>query len=722
MSILFWKGTFLDIPSEIQRIISFIRILELFFRASLISTSKMRSLTIDDLGNEKETDVERYISRIRVAKSIGLKIIDFLSQIEDFQKSLFEKKKFVLRSNYCITLDHIPETFFQEILANELQKEEWSRLYAIGEKQTEQATLVSDHIDEIFLKNHPYLVLDTTFFDRDFNDRLMENLQTSDGNRIDDLDNFVCGLIVKSENWQALNILKEVYRSRVKCIYIDPPYNTGNDEFIYRDDYQHSCWLSMIADRIDLAKNFMQNQGVIFTNIDNVEQARLRLLMNLIFGEDNFITEIAWQKRVSPANDSKWFSSDHDTILVFSKNKAEWHPCRLVRNEEQTNYYQNPDNDPRGPWNSVAYTCNKSKNQRPNLYYPIQNPNTNEEIYPRETAVWAYSKEVYRRHLEENKLYWGKDGTSRSPRYKKFLFEAKDIVPRSIWPYTEAGSTQQATSEFLSLFPLGGFPSPKPSKLIERIATISSDQTKSEIFLDFFGGSGTTAHAILNLNRKDKGERKYILIEMADYFESLMKPRIQKIIYSDSWKNGKPQGTNGLSHIFKYIELEQYEDTLENIIFTESNRTTQKTLKELEGYFLRYMISFETQKSPCRMNVELLDRPFDYKLKITRNNEIQEVNANLVETFNYLLGLHVMRIRAVHHNGIYYRIIYGRKEGDLIIVIWRPTFNINLEADKKFIENHILNEFKASKVYVNSDCFVEGVTPIEPEFKRLMGA
>ena len=156
---------------------------------------------------------------------------------------------------------------------------------------------------------------------------------------------------------------------------------------------------------------------------------------------------------------------------------------------------------------------------------------------------------------------------------------------------------------------MGGFPSPKPSKLIERIATISSDQTKSEIFLDFFGGSGTTAHAILNLNRKDKGERKYILIEMADYFESLMKPRIQKIIYSDSWKNGKPQGTNGLSHIFKYIELEQYEDTLENIIFTESNRTTQKTLKELEGYFLRYMISFETQKSPCRMNVELLDRP-----------------------------------------------------------------------------------------------------------------
>lgn len=683
---------------------------------------KNEILILDDLGSENEIDVERYISRIKVIKSISLKIIDFLAQIEDFQKKIFEKKKFVLRTSCCITIDYIPEAFYREILANELQIDEWRRLYAIGGKQTEQATLVGDLIDETFLENHPYLVLDTAFFGNDFKDRLLENLRHSDGTSIEDLDDEIGGLIVKSENWQALNLLQERYREQMKCIYIDPPYNTGNDEFVYRDNYQHSCWLSMIVDRMDLAKHLMQNQGMVFTNIDSGEQARLHLLLNLIFGEDNFITEIIWQKRVSPANDAKWFSSDHDTILVFSKNKTECHPCRLTRNEVQTNYYQNPDNDPRGTWNSVAYTCNKSKSQRPNLYYPIINPNTNEEIYPKETAVWAYSREVHKRHLEENKLYWGKDGMSRAPRYKKFLFEAKDIVPRSIWSYTEVGSTQQATSEFLSLFPFGGFPSPKPSKLIERIAIISTEPTKSETYLDFFAGSGTTANAILNLNREDKGNRKYILVEMADYFESVMKPRIQKTIYSANWKNGAPQDTNGVRHIFKCIELEQYEDSLDNIEFVESNQTIQKTLKELDGYFLHYMLPFETKNGPCRLNVDKLERPFDYTLKITKDNEIQDQNVDLVETFNYLLGLHVIRIRAFHQSENYYKIIYGKKGEELVTIIWRATHGLDLEADKKFIEDQILKEFKATKVYVNSDCFVEGVIPIEPEFKRLMEA
>jgi adenine-specific DNA-methyltransferase len=266
--------------------------------------------------------------------------------------------------------------------------------------------------------------------------------------------------------------------------------------------------------RLFLAKNLLKDDGVIFVHIDDNEVHNLRLLMNEIFGEENFISELVWKKRVSPANDSHWFSSDHEYILIFAKFKEKWSPNKLDRNEKQNSYYTNPDNDTRGPWNSAAYTCNKNKDERPNLYYPLINPNTGEEVWPKETAVWAYSKETHEQHLRDNLLYWGVDGKSKSPRKKQFITEAKKVVPRSVLDYTDVGSTQSATLDFLKIFEHNYFNYTKPIELIKRLVKLSIES--NDIIIDFFAGSGTTGQAVLELNKEDSGKRKFILVQLPE--------------------------------------------------------------------------------------------------------------------------------------------------------------------------------------------------------------
>lgn len=354
-------------------------------------------------------------------------------------------------------------------------------------------------------------------------------------------------MFIEGDNLEVLKLLYKPYFGRVKMIYIDPPYNTGSD-FIYPDNFAdpldtylkitgqrdsggnllvtnpetsgrfHSAWLSMMYPRLFLCRQLLRDDGVIFVTIDDNEAPNLRLMMNEIFGEENFIAQVVWQKKVSPSNDAQWFSSDHDYVLVYAKSKQIWRPKRLKRTEEQKQYYKNPDNDLRGPWNSATYTCNKSKDERPNLYYPITNPNTREEILPRETAVWAYSREQYKEHVRQNLIYWGKDGKSQTPRFKLFLAEAGDIVPRSVWHYSEVGHTQEATGEFQEIMPEGGFLTPKPTRLIRRMLELATDPKNHEpqIVLDFFAGSCTTAQAILEMNREDGGDRRFIMVQLPE--------------------------------------------------------------------------------------------------------------------------------------------------------------------------------------------------------------
>jgi|BioPla2DNA2_1021312.scaffolds.fasta_scaffold01757_2 adenine-specific DNA-methyltransferase len=706
-----------------------------FLRQELDFYIKNEVFKLDDLGTKDEVPVERYVKRAKVLKSIANRIIDFLAQLEDFQKTLWEKKKFVLQTDYCMTIDHVPEKYYPAICANERQVQEWKNLYGIGEGA--QQTISGDTIDVAFMKSHSYLVLDTAFFDAAFKDHLLEDLQHPDGTPVEDLDEATGGLMIKSENWQALNLLQERYKEQVKCIYIDPPYNTGNDEFIYRDNYQHSSWLSMVYDRVALGRNVLNSEGVFFSSIDDTEAFRYQQLLQTIYGQENFLIGLVWEKRYSPPPDTKDFGYIHELIHTFRKSPA-FNRNLLPLTEEQAGRYKNPDNDPRGPWKPMDYTCRYTSEERPNLYYPIVNPVTQEEIWPQRSRVWAFSKDVHQQNMEEEKIWWGIHGQNKVPALKNFLSTIQQgKMPTSILPYSDVGHTDEAAKELRSFFPSVKM-TPKPTRLIQHLMLIGAD--KNSKILDYYAGSGTTAHAVLTLNKEDGGNRKYILVEMGDYFDTVTKPRIEKVAYSSNWKDGKPLDTDGQSHIFKYMILEQYEDTLDNIEFLGKDGRVQQTLFSVRDYMLHYFLNFETKESPCRLNVDSMATPFAYTLKVRRDSGFdqfpadkdgfREVTVDLVETFNYLLGLHVIRRITREHNGLTYRIVHGTApDNRKVTVVWRNSpkkpedHRVELEEDAAFITEKILAEFPdTATLYVNGHCFAPRAVPLEPEFKKRMGA
>ena len=361
-------------------------------------------------------------------------------------------------------------------------------------------------------------------------------------------DNGSENMIIHGDNLEALKALLPRYEGRVKCIYIDPPYITGEEKWIYNDNVndpkikkwlgevvgkegedltRHDKWLCMMYPRLKLLYKLLAEDGAIFISINSIELSSLKLICDDIFGLTNFIDIITWFKKSSPSNDAHFFSNDTEFILVYAKNKLIWRPYRLSLNTKQLKNYHNPDNDPRGPWNSATYTCNKSKDERPNLYYPIKNPFTGKLIYPNETAVWKYSKEQTQILQADNRLFWGINGDAKFPRIKKFLSEHNGVVSRSLWHYDDVSHSQGATTELKNLG-ITGFPTPKPSKLIERIIQIATN--KDSIILDSFAGSGTTAHAVLNMNKTDGGCRKFILVELEDFADDITAERVKRVI------------------------------------------------------------------------------------------------------------------------------------------------------------------------------------------------
>jgi len=274
--------------------------LKVFLARELDFYIKNEVFHLDDLGTENEASIERYVTRAKVIKAVCLKIIDFLAQIEDFQKELFEKKKFVMRTDYCMTLDKVPEKLYPEIMRNEEQLSEWKTLYG-----------TNGSTGEAYLKKHPYLALDTKFFDQEFKDELLASF--------DDLDDAVGGLMIKSENWQALNLMQETYREKVKCIHIDPPYNTTTSGFLYKNDYQHSSWLAMVDNRIEAGIVLMPTDGSYLCHIDENEYEHLQLIFERFSIPD--AGTIAWDKR-NPMNAGRGVATQHEYLIWRSRQET----------------------------------------------------------------------------------------------------------------------------------------------------------------------------------------------------------------------------------------------------------------------------------------------------------------------------------------------------------------------------------------------------------------
>ena len=360
-------------------------------------------------------------------------------------------------------------------------------------------------------------------------------------------------LMIEGDNLEVLKLLQKSYAGRVKLIYIDPPYNTGRD-FIYPDDFQtsiknylsltgqtdslgrratsntessgrfHTDWLNMMYPRLKLARSLLHRDGVIFISIDDGEMSRLRLICDDIFGEENFIANIVWQKKQSPQNDAVNMSDMHDHIVVYAKqarrNRGDtigWQRHKIGRAETQEARYENKDDDPRGPWTSSDLTVNKTATERPNLYYAITNPHTGESVWPSKTRVWGYEKDATTRLLAENRIYWGPDGSNK-PRLKVFRSEVDNgVVPSTWWTREFAGDNQDAKREVRALFDdEEAFDTPKPTSLLERVIEVAIGDGPNAIILDFFAGSGSTGHAVWRYNLKASGGHRYILVQLPE--------------------------------------------------------------------------------------------------------------------------------------------------------------------------------------------------------------
>lgn len=349
-------------------------------------------------------------------------------------------------------------------------------------------------------------------------------------------------LYIEGDNLEVLKLLQETYLGKVKMIYIDPPYNTGND-FVYEDDFAqsadeylansgqfdeegnrlvtntesngrfHTDWLNMIYPRLKLAKDLLAEDGVIFISIDDNEVENLRKLCDEAFGEINFVDTIIWEKRYSPQNAVQWFSENHDFILVYAKNKMIWHPQLLQRTDEMNARYKNIDNDPRGPWkasDSYAQAGHGTKNQ----FYVLTAPNGKKHSLP-SGQCWRYTEDVMKKLIADNRVWFGADGNN-VPAIKKFLTEVKQgIACQTIWKYEEVGHNQEGKKELKSLFPEGiPFDTPKPTRLVERMLRLAGQD--DFIALDFFSGSATTAHAVMQLNAEGGGKRKFIMVQLPE--------------------------------------------------------------------------------------------------------------------------------------------------------------------------------------------------------------
>ncbi len=676
---------------------------------------KNEVLNLEEMEAAGEGLAAGWFQMLRLIKAVGNRIIEFLAHIENFQKMLWEKRKFITETFCCITLGQIEEDFYAEIAANEVQCEEWRALYDLDVPATPAGRLA-------FLKTHPTLVLDTRRFSPDpstspgqgFVDRLLASF--------DDLDEMTDGLLVHSENWQALNLLVEKYRERVKCVFIDPPYNTGTDGFAYKDSYQHSSWLALMNDRISAGRAYLQGTGMLCCCIDEIELHRLRGLLGEIFSDSRFVGNLAWIATTQPDNIGKArfnLQKNVEYVLTFANCPRPLLPPFSLRESGTKRRY--PHRGRFGPCRfEIIERSFEGAYARPTMQFEILGRK------PREGKQWQIGEETAGKLEAAGKLEIV-DGIVKRAVYPEDETDV-DIGLIPFWAHLkDVDTSQKGKAELSSIVGRGhGFDTVKPVSL--PVSILRHLDEGGGVFLDYFAGSGTTGHAVINLNREDGGRRKFILVEMGRYFDTILLPRLKKVTFTPEWKDGQPKRMATAEEaergprIMKVIRLESYEDALNNITF---DGASGQTALQFDDYLLQYMLAWETRRSETLLNVEQLARPFSYQLHIHRDGETHAQAVDLPETLNYLLGLHIQKRHVYGDDDRRYLVYRGAtRKGRKTAVIWRETEDWqkeDYERDKQFVAEHNLAE-GADEVYINGDSLIPGARALEALFKARMFA
>ena len=656
--------------------------LEGFLNEQLEYFIKSEVLDYEALSEEKYFD--KHITRAKVVSEIGKEIISFLSHIENFQKRLWQKKKFVIKTDYVITLDRINEwcgeEFLEEViekvLKNKEQIKEWEDL-GFGKIKEKEDLFIEDG-------NYKKLPIDTKYFDDDFKFILLEKISEKYY-----LDDVLDGLLIKSENWQALNLILNKYKEKMQTIYIDPPFNKKeNADYLYNVKYKDSTWTSMLENRLRLARNFLSERGSIFVRCDYNGNWIVRPLMNEIFGRENFRNNIIVKRYTGlPKTGGIKLEEDCEYLIYFGKNEERILFKQLLKKI-----------DPK--WMNLSSRPSLNEENKPIII-------ENKKFYPPKFQRWALSQEIIiqllqnkRVKIEDNKI--------------KVLIDASII-----------GTNWTDVSGYLITT---GFKTENSEILLKR--AIESTSNEGDLVMDFFLGSGTTTAVAHKL------KRKWIGVEIGEHFWTVVLPRMKKVLFYDPSQISKEKDVKEKYNeklaggFFKYQVLEQYEDTLDNIELKE-NKEAQELFKD--EYLIKYFLDFETRDSNYLLNIENLKKPFNYRLKVNLSEvgETQEIVVDIPETFNYLLGIKVKKIKKRENNGKIYLFTLGEKEGKDIAIIFRE-YDDNWDEekykeDKEFIKKE-LKDWKPQIIYINGqsivtqnfDDFLVDIKYIEPEFKRLI--
>lgn len=692
---------------------------------------KNEILVIDDINARTPDEFLKHLTVIKAIKGVGMKLITFLASLENYQKRLWLKKKFVVESNYCITLDRVPEKFYAEIAANDAQREEWVRLFAIDEI-TSQATDglfeegksgYSVPLTVEFLKENPFLVLDTKFFTAEFKNALLAS--------IDNIDEQCDGLLINSENFQTLELLQEKYKEQVKCIYIDPPYNAKSSEILYKNTFKHASWLSLMENRLVEGAKLLQQDGVHITAIDEVESNKLGILLTDTFPFFNGFTCVSaiinpsgQQGKNFSTNGEYYYFQYYDLPNMLNKENRD-EDSADVRNfmngavGEGGNYL-------RETGKNCFYPIIVKDNEVigfgdvcPDDFHPVGRNVKNGEyvyIYPIDSngieRKWLFERGTVQDIKDELSVNIRRDGDIEIIRTKL------RINYKTIWTDSKYNAKEHGTKLLSKLFGSGktNFSFPKSIYSVQDCVDIGVNSRNGAV-LDYFAGSGTTGHAVINLNRKDGGKRKYILCEMGEYFDTVTKPRIQKVIYSKDWNGGKPVSRDGNSHCFKYMRLEQYEDTLNNLTIQPAN-ISKDNADFYDGYVLGYMLDIETRDS--LFNMKWFRNPWNMKLRITRQNETREEKIDVIETFNYLIGLNVVSI-LYPKKGIC--TVEGvTRSGERTLVIWRDCDTVDNKALDDFFRrmSYSTRDTEFDRIYVNGDNNLENLRTDGEQWKVVL--
>ncbi|MBD3816592.1 MAG: site-specific DNA-methyltransferase, partial [Halothiobacillus sp.] len=674
-----------------------------FLRRELDFYIKNEVMHLDDVQNAGAfADIEKNLRMIQCLRGIALELIAFLAQLEDFQKKLWLKKKFVVSSHYCITLDRVPEALWPEVVANGQQWEQWKQL---GVWDGDAQGTVDD------LKAAPYRMVDTALFTDDFKQRLLAN--------IDDIDAGLSGILFHGDNFQALNFLNHRFKQSIGCIYIDPPYNAPNSLIAYKNNFKHSSFLSLIENRMLAARPLSTLDGALVIAIDKNEENGVSRLVSENFPENDNVLVTVEHNRKGVQGDHFSYTNEY-AIFSIAKSRSD---LNQVARDEADYEYSNLRN-----WGGESLRTDAA-----NCFYPIlvkdgEIIGFGEVWFDTEQHPWSANvvrddgitevfpidgqgverKWRYERGTVESVRHRLKTDVGRNGLIQIKIAKVSDQF-KTVWysPKYNAGDNGTQLAKQMGI-PIGDFDYPKSIHTTKDcIFAVSHNH---DWILDYFAGSGTTGQAVITLNREiPRSQRKYVLIEQGEYFDTVLKPRLQKVVFSAEWANGKPTAPNtGISHCFKVLKLESYEDTLNNLQLrrTSAQGDLLNTLPQeaRDDYLLHYMLDVESRGS--LLSVEAFKKPFDYTLNVAVDSAgaFEPRKIDLVETFNYLIGLRVKHVDAQPARG-FVTVTGTLPSNETCLVLWRDCDVLDYEGVAKLCDKLAINPAnnKFDVVYINGD-------------------